>query len=130
MSAETNNFRLFRKEIGYTQEQLAERLGVSRQAVAKWESGETLPDIGICAKLAQLYGTTIDALVHHKFANDDPENGKYILGTAQVNNKGQITLPKKAREIFNINAGNNLLVLGDIGRGIAIVNLGNLPKQS
>lgn len=130
MSAETNNFRLFRKESGYTQEQLAERLGVSRQAVAKWESGETLPDIGICVKLSQLYGTTIDALVHHKLANDDPENGKYILGTAQVNNKGQITLPKKAREIFNINAGDNLLVLGDIGRGIAIVNLGNLPKQS
>lgn len=128
MSAETNNFRLFRKESGYTQEQLAERLGVSRQAVAKWESGETLPDIGICAKLSQLYGTTIDALVYRKFTGDDPENGKYILGTARVNSKGQITLPKKAREIFSINAGDNLLVLGDIGRGIAIVNLGNLPK--
>lgn len=127
MSTEINNFRLFRKENGYTQEELAERLGVSRQAVAKWESGETLPDIGVCARLAKLYGTTIDALVYHKFMQDDGKDGKYILGTARVNDKGQITLPKKAREIFNIKAGDNLLVLGDIGRGIAVVNLGNMP---
>lgn len=34
-----NNLKLFRKKYGYTQEQIAERIGVSRQAVAKWENG-------------------------------------------------------------------------------------------
>lgn len=46
MSIEFNNLKLFRKQNGFTQEEVAEKLNVSRQAVAKWESGETVPDIG------------------------------------------------------------------------------------
>ena len=41
MSIEFNNLKLFRKQNGFTQEEVAEKLNVSRQAVAKWESGET-----------------------------------------------------------------------------------------
>ena len=44
MSIEFNNLKLFRKQNGFTQEEVAEKLNVSRQAVAKWESGETVPD--------------------------------------------------------------------------------------
>ncbi len=128
MAIKANNFKLFRKKSGFTQEDIAEKLGVSRQAVAKWENGDTTPDIEFCIQLANLYGTTVDALVCKEYMNDDPESGKFAFGVAKVNDKGQITLPKKAREIFNIKAGDSLLILGEEGRGIAIVNLGDMPE--
>ncbi len=128
MAIKANNFKLFRKKSGFTQEDVAEKLGVSRQAVAKWENGDTTPDIEFCIQLAELYGTTLDALVCKEYLSEDPESGKHAFGIARVNDKGQITLPKKAREIFNIKAGDSLLVLGEEGRGIAIINLGDIPE--
>ena len=47
--------------------------------------------------------------------------GKYIFGTVKVGERGQIVIPKEAREIFNIQAGDTLLVLGDEEQGIAVV---------
>lgn len=47
--------------------------------------------------------------------------GKYIW-SAKVSEKGQIVIPKEAREVFNIKPGDTLLLLGDVERGIAIVN--------
>ena len=47
--------------------------------------------------------------------------GKHIFGTVKVGEKGQIVIPKEARDIFNIKPGDSLLVLGDEGQGIAIV---------
>lgn len=49
--------------------------------------------------------------------------GKYAW-TATVGEKGQIVIPKQAREIFDINPGNSLIILADIDKGIAI-----LPKE-
>ncbi len=48
-------------------------------------------------------------------------DGKYIFGTVKVGEKGQIVIPKEAREIFNIKPGDTLLLLGDEAQGIAIV---------
>ncbi len=130
MAIKANNFKLFRKKSGFTQEDIAEKLGVSRQAVAKWENGDTTPDIEFCIQLAELYGTTLDALVCQEFMKEKTAEGnKHVFGIAKVNDKGQITLPKKAREMFNINIGDSLLILGEEGRGIAIVNLGDMPDQ-
>lgn len=50
-----------------------------------------------------------------------PPMGKYAW-TAKVGEKGQIVIPKEAREVFGINPGDTLLLLGDKKRGIAIVN--------
>ena len=47
--------------------------------------------------------------------------GKHIFGTVKVGERGQIVIPKEAREIFYINPGDSLLVLGDEEQGIAIV---------
>jgi AbrB family looped-hinge helix DNA binding protein len=47
--------------------------------------------------------------------------GKHIFGTVKVGEKGQIVIPKEAREIFNIKPGDTLLILGDEAQGIAIV---------
>lgn len=52
-----------RKERGFSQEDLAERVGVSRQAAAKWESGESMPEIDKLIALSALFGTSIDRLV-------------------------------------------------------------------
>ena len=46
--------------------------------------------------------------------------GKYIFGTVKVGERGQIVIPKEARELFNIKPGDTLLVLGDEEQGIAI----------
>ena len=49
------------------------------------------------------------------------EKDKYIFGVVKVGEKGQIVIPKEAREVFGIEAGDSLLVLGDTAKGIAIV---------
>ena len=53
-----------RKSKGYTQNQLGDMVGVSFQAVSKWERGETLPDIATFAVLSEVLDTTIDNLLH------------------------------------------------------------------
>ncbi len=129
MAIRYDNLRIFRKKSGFTQEEIAEKLGVTRQAVAKWERGETSPDVEFCIMLAELYGTSVDALLCSSYiTEEDDESKKHAFGVAKVNDKGQITLPKKCREMFNINTGDSLLVLGEEGRGIAIINLGNMPE--
>ncbi len=53
----------YRKELGLTQEQLAEKLGVTAQAVSKWENDQSCPDITILPRLAEIFGVTTDALL-------------------------------------------------------------------
>ncbi len=48
------------------------------------------------------------------------QKGKHIFGTAKVGEKGQIVIPKEARQIFGINPGDTLLILGDEDNGILI----------
>ncbi len=121
-----NNLKLFRKKHGYTQEQIAEKIGVSRQAVAKWEKGEALPDIENILALADIYGVTVDSLVRSvsAYTSTSVDSDKqHMFGIVRVNDKGQITLPKQCREIFNIRTGDTLLVLGDEDKGIALVKV-------
>lgn len=118
------NLKRMRKMHRFTQEELAEKIGVSRQAVAKWENGESVPDIHNCIALAELYGVVLDDLVH--YSDDRAETGirpkgKHIFGLVKVGERGQIVIPKKARELFNIRSGDSLLVLGDETQGIAIM---------
>lgn len=116
------NLKYLRKKFKYTQEEVAEKIGVSRQAVAKWENGESVPDIQNCLALSKLYGITLDDLVNHNSEKDGIRpKGKHIFGLVKVGERGQIVIPKKAREIFDIRPGESLLVLGDEEQGIAIV---------
>lgn len=57
------NIHTLRKQNGFTQEGLAGRLGVTYQAVSKWENGTTAPDISLLPELAAVLGTSIDALL-------------------------------------------------------------------
>ena len=56
------NIRALRLQKGLTQEQVAQTLGVTYQAVSKWETGANTPDIALLPALAELFGVTIDAL--------------------------------------------------------------------
>ena len=65
MSSLGNSLYNARKSKGLTQEEVAEKLGVSRQTISKWELDETLPDIRQAKSLAQLYRTTLDDLLQY-----------------------------------------------------------------
>lgn len=120
-----SRLKMFRKQHGLTQEDIAEKLGVSRQAVAKWERGDTMPDIESCVKLADIYEITVDMLVRDLECSSHGD-GKHIFGCSKMNSKGQITLPVGCREVFNLKPGDNILVLGDEEKGIALINLGSI----
>lgn len=120
----SENLYNLRKLHKFSQEQVAERLGVSRQAVAKWETGETAPDIHNCVALARLYDVSIDDLVNYDSAGSGlmiPPRGKHLFGVVTVGDKGQIVIPKQARKIFHIVPGDRLVVLGDEDQGIAMI---------
>ncbi len=59
----SEKFQLIRKNKGMTQEELAEKLDISRQAVAKWESGQAYPDISNLIQISNLFNVTVDYLV-------------------------------------------------------------------
>lgn len=68
---------------------------------------------------------SMDELVNHE-AEDDlgfgvPPRGKHVFGLVKVGEKGQIVIPAKARKIFDIQPGDNLIVLGDEGQGLALL---------
>lgn len=118
------NLLTLRKRNNFSQEYVAEKIGVSRQAVAKWESGETTPDLPNATALAQLYDVSLDDLVNYR--GDEmlpiPTTGKYMFGTVTVGDKGQIVIPVKCRKVFGIKPGDELVVLGDVNQGIALLN--------
>jgi len=119
------NLKRLRKEHQYTQENVAEKINVSRQSIVKWENGESTPDIDTLIKLSKLYNVTLDNLINHsedKSGIGIPPKGRHFFGAVSVGERGQIVIPKEAREVFNINSGDKLLVLGDEERGIAIIH--------
>lgn len=58
-----SNLSKARKNVGLSQEIVAEKLGVSRQTISKWETDETIPDIYQSKKLAKLYNLSLDELI-------------------------------------------------------------------
>ena len=113
------NLIMLRSLAGKTQEYIAEVIGISRQAYAKWERGETIPDIEKCGRLAEFYGVTMDSLIKDDVQLEGQKmapapKGKHMWGVVTVNDRGQIVIPKEARETFG-------LVNGDDNEGIALV---------
>ena len=121
----SNNLKRLRKLNQFTQEAVAERINVSRQSVAKWESGETLPDLESCMTLAKLYNVKLDDLINHSEEDTGvvvPPKGKFYYGKVKVGGKGEIIIPKEAMEQFNIKPGDELILLGDEDRGMGLVS--------
>ena len=82
------------------------------------------PDIDKAIKLAEIFNVSLDDLINFKQTENSlkiPPKGKHAFGVVTVGDKGQITLPVKARKVFNINPGDNLILLGDEQKGIAVI---------
>ena len=120
-----DNLIHLRKMRQLTQEDVADKIGVTRQSIAKWESGETVPDLEKCRLLAELFGVSLDDLAN--FEPEDnmglgvPPKGKHMFGLVTVGDKGQIVIPAKARKLFDISAGDQVVIVGDEGQGLAIL---------
>jgi len=81
-----NNLFQARKKSGLSQETVAEKLGVSRQTISKWETNETLPDIYQSKKLSKIYNLSLDELID--FDIDIKEVEEIIKNTKEeVENK-------------------------------------------
>lgn len=120
-----DNLITLRKLHNISQEELAERVGISRQTLSKYEIGESIPDIEKTKAIADVFGVSLDDLVNYDPAENKglkiPPKGKHMFGSVKVGDKGQIVIPARARKIFDIQPGDNLIVLGDEGQGIAII---------
>ncbi|MGN0339106.1 MAG: helix-turn-helix domain-containing protein [Lachnospira sp.] len=122
----SDNLISLRKINNLSQEQLAEKLNISRQTLSKYETGESIPDIEKCKAITDFFDVSLDDLVNYSKDDSDnfglevPPKGKHIFGIVKMGDKGQIVIPAKARKIFNLNPGDNLLVLGDEAQGLAI----------
>ena len=117
-----DNLVSLRKLHDLSQEELADRLQVSRQTLSKYETGESLPDIERCKQLAEIFGVSLDDLVNYDTAANVPPKGRHAFGLVTVGDKGQIVIPAKARKIFNIQPGDKLIVLGDESQGLALLS--------
>lgn len=142
MTIETANRLLeMRKKHGFSQEELAERLGVSRQAVSKWERSEASPDTDNLIALAKLYGVSLDSLIYGTDEsdsssdtggesadgeNEDGENAEKS-GTEGVN-AGRIVVESKNGEKVTINIDSDGVKIKqnpdeeDVGEGDVHIN--------
>ncbi len=121
-----DNLIILRNVHGFSQEEIAEKIGISRQAYSKWESGATVPDIEKCKRLADTYGVTLDALIETTTIDGKqtivpPQKGKNIWGSVTINERGQLVIPKAVRDLFGLTGGQRLIVLTDDKEGIALV---------
>ena len=120
------NLIQLRKMHQMTQEALAEKVGVTRQAIAKWEAGDSVPDLQTGQKLAEVLNVSLDELVSFETENQAglmmPPKGKHLFGIVTVGEKGQIIIPVRARKLFNIASGDQIVVLGDeASQGLALL---------
>lgn len=84
---ETRLYEL-RKKTGMSQDELAEKIGVSRQTISKWERGEALPDTENLIALAKLYNVTLDDIVNYDEDEEKPEEVKAeIIDASETINK-------------------------------------------
>ena len=122
----SDNLIMLRNVHRYSQEELAEKINISRQAYAKWEKGETIPDVEKCQKLAEVYGTTIDALLKTQSVDGvgvilPAPKGKHMWGSVTMNERGQIVIPKAVRDNLMLKDGERLIVFSEDNEGIALV---------
>jgi len=73
-----------RKKNGWSQEELAEKMNVSRQAVSKWEGAQTIPDLEKILKLGELFGVTTDYLLKDEIENEDYTDGVSDPGVRKI----------------------------------------------
>ncbi|MEE1173018.1 MAG: helix-turn-helix transcriptional regulator [Ruminococcus sp.] len=124
-----NRLRQLRLKSKMTQEELAEKMNVSRQTVAKWEAGDSIPDIAKCSVLASIFNLYLDDIADMFIDRDDersmhPKN-QYFLGISKIENR-TVVLPENAMKMYGFKEGDVLLILGNSSQGISLASKNNL----
>lgn len=123
-----DNIAKWRKEQGITQDQLAEKLSVSAQAVSKWENGVSLPDITLLPQLASLFKVTLDQLFSREVEPETqyvkPENRKdpdkmllKIVVDSSDGDKVRINVPLALLKIIENTDGSSAFNINGINLG-------------
>ncbi len=112
-----------RTQQGLSQLELAERLGVSRQSVSKWETGQSVPDLDKLIKLADLFGITVDELVREGERPQPPQPEPQGNQVVYVREKHSLTSTQRAGICVEA-AGLILALLGVAGFGAISILLG------
>ena len=91
--------QMLRKKNGYSQEQLADKIGIARQTVSKWENGQAIPELNGLILLSELYGVTIDRIV-----KDDDECNILLCKSADIDlNKVVYFLVSAKKNTYQVN---------------------------
>ncbi len=132
-----------RKQLGLSQEQLGDKIGVTRQTVSKWELGETTPDMDKLILLAKLFGTSIDELVGNESDAIRQESlcmmRNALLSTSHYEYKSKKSF--KGLPLIHINFGSKMykakgvIAIGNSATGliaiglvaVGLISLGVLP---
>ena len=89
-----------RKRNGYSQEALAEKMGVSRQAVSKWERGDSTPDTDTLIELARLYSVSLDTLVGNEINEEKPKENKFQKKIKEKKVKADALYPGLSKKLL------------------------------
>ena len=92
-----------RKEKGFTQEQLAESLNVSRRTVSRWETGSNMPDLDLLMEISDLYEVDLREMLNGERKSEkamDKEMEETVLQVAEYSNAGQERATKVVRVYF------------------------------
>lgn len=122
-----NNLQKMRKEKGLSQEQLAEMLGVSRQAISKWESGNSYPEIEKLIQLSEIFNTTLDNLI--KGENPDIQVTQHGVTYMSWEYKHRSKKQLWGLPLVDINIGRGrrrakgIIAIGNVAHGVVSIGL-------
>lgn len=120
------NLKKIRKDKGYTQEILAEKLNVVRQTVSKWEKGLSLPDVDMLSKIANVLETDVNILLDGQITTTD--QSEIIKQLAKINE--QLTIKNRRYKKIMKTIAIILLIIVIFGILLVILNIGTFISIS
>lgn len=120
------NLKKIRKDKGYTQEILAEKLNVVRQTVSKWEKGLSLPDVDMLSKIANVLETDVNILLDGQITTTD--QSEIVKQLAKIN--GQLTIKNRRYKKIMKTIAIILLIIVIFGILLVILNIGTFISIS
>lgn len=120
------NLKKIRKDKGYTQEILAEKLNVVRQTVSKWEKGLSLPDVDMLSKIANVLETDVNILLDGQITTTD--QSEIVKQLAKINK--QLTIKNRRYKKIMKTIAIILLIIVIFGILLVILNIGTFISIS
>ena len=120
------NLKKIRKDKGYTQEILAEKLNVVRQTVSKWEKGLSLPDVDMISKIANVLETDVNILLDGQITTTD--QSEIVKQLAKINE--QLTIKNRRYKKIMKTIAIILLIIVIFGILLVILNIGTFISIS